>query len=232
MGFGTELFETLRLERRPLADASALLVSHPLFPVGAPEWMTSQYHVIRATVPTLTLAADACDRVAGEFGLRLKSYFSAKLFDERGHDVELLQDLERLGKSRNEVSRAPADPDVLAMVGSQFYLAACEHPAAYLGFIATLEAFPPSLDGVDAWAVAAGIPPEATTCARTHAKADVAHREDLRAILDLAPEDLRPLIQRNTLRCVEHQRRAVLALTARLTSLRTRATQQPESAHV
>lgn len=206
--------------------ASRRLVSHRLFPLGAPEWMVNQWHVIRATVPTLSFMIQRCQDLlelpdGAGFAAQLEDYFVAKVFDEKGHDVLLLQDLERIGK-RAAAESAPTDQDIAAMVGSQFYLAQFEHPAAYLGFIAVLEAFPPTSDQIEAWGRAAGLPSEALSCALLHAKADMGHREDLRTILALAPESLRPLVQRNALQCVEHQRQAILTLCRNLDALQSR----------
>jgi hypothetical protein len=229
MGFGAELFETIEKARAPLLGASRRLVSHRLFPLGAPEWMVNQFHVIRATTPALRflLELEPCF-LPGALG----EYFAAKLSDERGHDVLMLQDLERIGK-RQDAEASPTDPDVAAWVGSQLYLAQFEHPAAYLGFIAVLEAFPPTVEEIESWGQLAGLPREALSCALLHAKADVGHREDLRAILDATPETLRPLIERNALQCLEYQRQAILTLCRKLDALQSRVStaSQPFEEH-
>lgn len=232
MGFGTELFEKLEKARAPLVGASRRLVSSRLFPLVAPEWMVNQYHLIRATVPTLSFMIQRCqDLVTDLYAQELEDYFVAKLFDERGHDLLLLQDLERLGK-RREAEAAFADPDVAAWVGSQYYLAQHNHPAAYLGFITVLEAFPPSQTETAAWAKMAGFPASLKTAA-LHSAADLGHREDLRGILDLCPESLRPLVEHSALQCIEHQRQAILTQCRRIEALEKnfRSYQERSSQH-
>jgi hypothetical protein len=230
MGFGTELFETIEKARAPLLGASRRLVSHRLFPLGAPEWMVNQFHVIRATSMVLEFAWERSP--APDFGRALTAYYKAKTLDEGGHDALMLQDLESIGK-RKDAEASPTDPDIAAWVGSQLYLAQFEHPAAYLGFIAVLEAFPPTVEEIEAWGQAAGLPREALSCALLHAKADIGHREDLRAILDATPETLRPLIERNALQCMEYQRQAILTLCRKLDALQHRVStaSQPFEEH-
>lgn len=216
MGFGLDCFEMVDAGRAGMLQASRVLASHKLFPLAAPEWMVSQYHVVRATPKLLSHAILACQERPGQaFASKLEDYLVAKLFDEKGHDVLLLQDLERLGKKRDEIE-GPADPDITAMVGSQYFRVDFEHPASFLGYVALLEAFPLTLEQVDAFGERAGIPPESLSCMRLHAEADVGHREDLAAILDVVPQSLRPAIVANAQQCAEWQRQAIISLTRRL----------------
>jgi hypothetical protein len=182
--------------RRPALDASVrAFVSTPAREF-VPRWYVMLYQIIRGTQPALARAIDRSPRQS-----TLREFFEQKKREEFGHDEVLLGDLRRVGVSEYEAKAAPVNPWIAEMVGRQFYLIECVHPAIYLGYIALLEGFQPTSEQIDAVQVASGFPPEAFSCARLHAKADIGHREEVAKMLDDSPAGLRPAILANGARC-------------------------------
>ncbi len=191
----------MEVARRPVLETSV----HAFAAMGARSFIRSWYvmlhQVIRATGPVLNHAIYELkyfEHRKEDFSCDLGAYFAEK------HEL-LEADLERVGVSLERLHAAPIIPWIAEMIGRQYYLASFVHPAVYLGFIGLLEGFPPSLEQVDAMQAASGFPPEAFSCARLHAKADVGHREELAKMLDEVPSDLQAPIITNGQRCAALQ---------------------------
>lgn len=205
MAFAQTLFDALATARQPTLE----LVARFDVPSIVRPWFVMLYQVIRATSPLLCRASFLSEKL-GEAALG--DFFGGKLDEERGHDELLLKDLRRLDVSRTHAEKAPTHPAIADMVGRQYYLMDFEHPSAFLGYIALLEGFPPTLAQVEALATASGVP-DAWKTARLHAGADIEHRKALAACLDDDVEPAwRPAILTNGLRCVQHQRQALETL--------------------
>ncbi len=209
MAFSGEFFKAMEEARRPVLDAAVrAFVSAPAR-VFVPRWYVMLYQIIQATESVLDFALDDIQCRAPDSDRqnahRLQAFYERKLQEEHGHDRLLLDDLARVGVSASRVYAAPVNPFIAEMVGRQYYQIEFVHPAVYLGFIGLLEGFPPTLEQIDAIQAASGLPAEAFSCARLHAKADIGHREELAKILDEVPAELRPAILANGLRCAALQ---------------------------
>ncbi len=201
MAFSEEFFRAMEVARRPVMDAAVrAFVSAPAREF-VPRWYVMLFQIIRATEPTLRRAAEVAEARSPGLG----RFFEKKRLEESGHDSLLLSDLGRVGVAPDRAVAAPANPWIAEMVGRQYYLIEHVHPAAYLGFIGLLEGFPPTLEQIDAIQAASGFPPEAFSCARLHAKADIIHREELAGLLDEMLPSLQTLIVTNGARCAALQ---------------------------
>lgn len=202
MRFSEEFDRTLRDAMGPTLGLLERLASREDLPLTARRLRLNQFHVIRATPRLL-------ERAASLSIYELREFFEKKQGEEHGHDEAMWRDLVRSGITAAEIDAAPVDPAVVALVGTQYYLIEHVHPAAFLGYIGLLEWFPPTLEHVEQFRVAAKLPEDAMSCAKIHAAADVRHREDLAAVLDEAPEEWRVPILSNAMHSAMFQTMAL-----------------------
>lgn len=198
MRFSEDLFVAVGLARQPVHEASVRLFAPVAASRSVPMWFMMLYQIFRATVPVLRHALSKIE-TGDTFADKLRACYQAKAEEEEGHDRMMLADLSRLGVTSGDLS--PANPFIAEMVGRQYFLIDFVHPAAHLGYLGLLESSPATLEQVDALQRSSGLPAEAFSTARLHAKADVGHREELAAVLDAAPPRWRPDILANGIRC-------------------------------
>lgn len=180
MGFGEEFLRFVERVRAPVLLAASRLVGRPDLPRVLKRVLLNQWHVVDATSELLEAAADASR------GTPLAEYFDRKLSDEDGHDEVAHRDLLRLGVDMSE----PADPNIIAMVGSQYFHINHGFAASFLGYIGLLESTVPSDEDIERLEVAARIPVGSLKCARLHAHADESHTKYLLGVLDALPSHL------------------------------------------
>lgn len=147
------------------------------------------YQVIRASTMLLELARDQAARLAPADPLasRLSAYLAQHVEEERGHDEWLLKDLGALGISGEAARAEIPSPFVAGMVGAQHYWALHTHPVAILGYISVLEGEPPEEGFFLGAARRSGLPEEAFSTLRYHARVDREHWQDLLDLLDTLP---------------------------------------------
>lgn len=219
MDFSTEYFKAMEVARGPVMSSATRAFDSAPAREFVPKWYVMLYQIIRATGPVLAHASYELqygNERKEDFACDLRAYYDAKHSEESDHHESLEADLGRVGVSFDEIQSAPLNPWVAEMVGRQYYLIDFVHPAAYLGFIGLLEGFPPTLAQLDAIQAASGYPPEAFSCARLHAKADVGHRAELAGMLDEVPAHLHAAILENGRRCAGLQCAALDLLSQEL----------------
>jgi heme oxygenase-like protein len=163
-------------------------VEHPRLAELWPEYLIAQHQIIRATVPLTEVAAERAraltdDDVAGE----LRAYLDDHVDEERGHDDDLLRDLDTLGFDRVTVLACTPSPAVAGLVGSQYYWILHHHPIAFLGFVALMEGYPPTRPLLEALAERTGHPEPAFRTFAAHGELDPGHRDHLDRTLDSLP---------------------------------------------
>jgi hypothetical protein len=180
----------------PALNASALrLWRDSDLAVVYPRYLMAMHHVIRASVPLMIEAADtlrrrpAADAETARGDQLAADYLEHHVPEETGHDDWALEDLERLGLSRQAVLAAHPYPAAAALAGTQYYYIRHHDPVAILGYIAQLEGYPPSEPLLLAAAERAGLPVAAFRTMRKHANLDPHHRADLDRLLDTVPLD-------------------------------------------
>ena len=104
------------------------------------EWLRILHGMIRATVPLMLTATDACvsrvgDPVADQFG----AYLARHIREEFGHDEWVAEDYAAAGGDPAELADMAVGGAVAALVGSQYYWIRHVHPIGLLGHIAVLE---------------------------------------------------------------------------------------------
>jgi len=179
---------TIALAVDPYAAACTRLVEHPRLRELWPEYLVVQHQIIRATVPLTEAALEQArsledDPLAGP----LAEYLVEHVDEERGHDDDLLADLELLGVPREAVLARMPSPAVAALVGAQYYWLRHHHPVAFLGFVGVMEGYPPTTELVDTLVARTGFPREAFSTFAEHGELDPGHRDHLDETLDALP---------------------------------------------
>ena len=218
MKFADEVFATLDAAHGELASVSGRLMAHEAFPAIMREWFVSLFHIIRATTPLLTLAAQTRPDSPAPWEVTLQAFYRHKLEEEAGHDTMLAKDLEHLGHTPEAIAAGLGLPSaaITAMVGSQYYLIEYVHPAAYLGYMGALEGYQGSAEQVEELARRSGLPSKAFSTHRLHAQADIWHRDELEQMLEeVPPGPVRQAIIANGVRTVGFHRMALLELGAK-----------------
>lgn len=187
--------ESARLRRKlelalPLFVATGRrLWEHPQIRDLYPEYLVATHGIIRASVPLMERALERAQAAASEDAAAegLAEYLDHHVDEERGHDDWLLEDLEVLGRPREEVLARPPSASVAALVGAQYYWIEHYHPVALLGYIGLLEGYPPTIADVDALMARTGYEREAFRTLIRHAELDPLHRDDFDEALDRLP---------------------------------------------
>jgi heme oxygenase-like protein len=169
-----------------LQAAAARLLTSPRITDLFSEYLFLWHCVVRASVPLMETALrrvqerPATDGIGGT----LVPYLTRHIGEERDHDEWLLQDLEALGVPRSTVLSRPASATVAGLVGAQYYWVLHQHPVALLGYMAVLESYPPSREGIDDLVARTGHPRRAFRTLAEHADLDPHHAQELRATID------------------------------------------------
>jgi hypothetical protein len=183
------LRDKIEFARASLDAAASALWNHPRLPELYPEFLFRNHAVIRASVPLMQAAADACEarRSSDPLAAAIFEYLNQHIPEEMHHDEWVLEDLEVLGFDRKKILARIPPPSVARLVGSQYYWIRHFHPVALLGFIAVLEGTPPDVDFFERTADRAQLPRTAFSNLLRHGKLDPRHRDDLDHALDTFP---------------------------------------------
>lgn len=174
----------LELVIGPYSEACTRLVDDPRLRELWPEYLVEQHQIIRATVPLTRVALERA-RELGEADLA--AYLELHVDEELGHDETLLDDLELLGRPRDEVLAQLPSPAVASLVGAQYYWILHHHPVAFLGYVGVMEGYPPTEELVATLVERTGFPREAFRTFSEHGELDPGHRDHLDRTLDALP---------------------------------------------
>jgi hypothetical protein len=194
-GAGVVLRFELELALPLLLAAGRRLIEHPRVRDVYPDYLVASHGVVRASVPLLERAL-ACARPAAardEAAAGLVAYLERHADEERGEDEWILEDLEALGRSREEALARPPSPSVAALVGAQYYWIEHHDPVAILGYIGALEGYPPRPADVEELIERTGYGREAFRSLVRHAEVDQAHSAEFFDVLDGLPLSERQL---------------------------------------
>lgn len=171
-----------------LIEAFAELKQSARFGALYKDYLVLQHGIIRASVPLMEEALMNAQNLDDDpLSPYLQRYLEQHIPEERHHDDWVLEDLEVLGVDRREVLARQPPPAVAAMVGSQYYWIRHYHPVALLGYIAVLEGYPPTIEGLQELVKLSGLPCSAFRTLEKHIRIDPVHCRDLNALFDEAP---------------------------------------------
>ena len=170
-------------------DRSRRIWEHPDVRQLYPAYLRTMHAVVRAAVPLMRSARDvACARgPADALCVELARYYGSHMREEAGHDQWLLQDLRGTGVDADLATWGMPSAAVAELVGAQYYWLNHHHPVSLLGHIAAMEIYHPPAGFARHLAGLTGYPSTAFRAIRRHEKLDVAHRDELLALLDRLP---------------------------------------------
>lgn len=133
-----------------------------------------------------------------DFDQALHAYFIEHLAEEAGHYEWMTEDL---GGEDTRFHWGAAE-----LAGMQYYLVEHVHPAALLGYMLVLECFPMPLELVEQLEAVHGA--KLLRTLRYHAVHDLDHGQDVRAMVERAPEVLKNWIYQNAIQTAHRIGRA------------------------
>ena len=170
-----------------LFGAGWRIAEHPQFSQIYPEYLVLLHSMMRAAVPLMADAARQLEDQGDPQTRPLFEYLQRHVLEEEGHDRWVLEDLEELGIGRDDVLHRMPSPTMAGLVGAQYYWIRHHDPVAFLGYIAVLEGYPPTVKAVDELAARSGLPRAAFRTVREHAAVDGDHTFELDRLVDRLP---------------------------------------------
>ncbi|WP_055555003.1 iron-containing redox enzyme family protein [Streptomyces kanamyceticus] len=173
-----------------------------------PEFLVTTHHIIRASVPLMTVARTRCAELARHgadpVAEALIPYWEHHIAEERGHDTWVCEDLAALGHDPGRVWRRIPSGAVARLCGVPYLWIGGQHPVCLLGYQAVLEGSPPRPDVAEVLGARTGHPRAAFRTLARHAAADVGHGAELLGLLDELPleERLSAAVVRSALHTV------------------------------
>ena len=145
--------------------------------------------MVRASIPLMEAAVSEARRLAptDPVAAGLVDYYAEHIEEEMNHDVWLLEDLDSIGYSKEQVLEQIPSPLVASVVGMQYYWVRHQHPVALLAYQALLEGNPPTNAHLDEVRVRTGHPASAFRTLELHGDRDIEHRAELFALIDRLP---------------------------------------------
>lgn len=186
-------FSELLHQRRLLLSARLLRASRRLWehPEAArlyPCLLFRAHCVSRAAVPLMEAAAARLQSMRNDpIAPGLIEFLHRFIPEETGHDEWLLEDLEVLGRSRQDVLAHTPPPALAALVGAQYYWIAHHHPVSVLGLFFMMETGTPLLEQVEDLIRRTGLPRTAFRSFLRHAVLDLKHGNDIEQVIDTLP---------------------------------------------
>lgn len=173
-----------------LGYTAAEMWSHRQFPRIYREYIFQSHSIIRASVPLMQAAEQACampchaeDPVLQGFA----RYLHRHIPEETGHHEWILNDGEALGLNRAAILERPPKESAMQLVGGQYYWIHHYNPIALAGYIATMEGNPDPVEFIEALAKRNKLPLNCFSSFIYHAKIDHRHRRELDDVLDELP---------------------------------------------
>jgi heme oxygenase-like protein len=187
--FSTRLRIIFELGTRPLEITARPIVSRSNASAWLGDLLGTVYWMIHPSVPLMRAAYERCivrsDKT--ELAIELAKYYDKHIQEEMNHDEWLLEDLEAIGITRQEVlSRKPLQT-MAELIGSQYYWIYHWHPVCLLGYIFVLEGYPTPRWLIDQLKELTGASDAAFRTLIEHSDLDPHHSKELFEFLDSLP---------------------------------------------
>ncbi len=162
---------------------------HPEVPGLLPSFMILMHQVVRASIPLMALAQSVSRERADidQVCRQLSEFLPSHIEEERDHDIGILDDLEVIGISREDILDRIPPPMVASLVGAQYYWILHHHPVALLGYMILLEGNPPSEAHIRRLQEKSRLPTDFFRAYRLHGELDPTHVNTLNSFLDSLP---------------------------------------------
>lgn len=161
---------------------------HPQLAKICPEYIYTSYCVASSTVPLMEETLRCAQLIQNDPVCEpLSNYLRQHIEEERNHDEWVIRDLTALGMTRSEIVSRVQPPNIATLIGSQYYWVRHHHPVAFMGYIGTMEVYPPTVEYVEKLIKDSGLPAAGFETLMMHAKVDIAHRRDIINLLNTLP---------------------------------------------
>jgi len=162
--------------------------AHPRLDKICPEYIYAGYCVSSATVPLMEETV-RCAKLLSDDPIckPLIKYLEQHIEEERGHDEWYIRDLAHLGMSREAVTNRIQPSNSTAMIGSQYFWVRHQHPIAFMGYLASIETYPPTVEYVENLIKDSGLPAEGFDTLMKHAELDIHHSKDIINLMNTLP---------------------------------------------
>jgi pyrroloquinoline quinone (PQQ) biosynthesis protein C len=164
--------------------------NHREFPRLYREYIYQSHSIIRASVPLMQAADQACKLARHQHDPVLQGfakYLHKHIPEETGHHEWIVDDGVAMGLNRQAILNRLPKENATQLVGVQYYWIHHYNPIALAGFIATMEGDPPSAEFIQAIASKNNLPLKCFSSFLYHAKIDPQHRRELDEHLDSLP---------------------------------------------
>jgi Iron-containing redox enzyme len=175
---------------RRLGHASHAFWTSPDFPSLYREHLFLSHSIVRASVPLMRAAEEACGypQHVGDPALEgFAGYLRQHIPEETGHDEWILDDGEAMGIERAAILNRQPKESAAELAGVQYYWIYHYNPIALAGYIAVMEGGPPTTEFLEDAARRNNIPLKCFNNLLYHARIDPQHRQDLNDVLDSLP---------------------------------------------
>ena len=190
---GRRLRGKIDLAYPALAQTSERLWTSPRVAELYPAYLVTMHGIVRSATPLMEAALDRARRArprrpgGGGPGPLPRPPHAP---EEAGHERWIIQDLEVLGRSGDDVIRQVPSASVATLVGAQYYWLRHHHPVSLLGHMAVIEGHPPKPGFAERLQRATGLPEDAFRTLSRHEELDTGHARELDEVIDSLP--LRP----------------------------------------
>jgi hypothetical protein len=182
------LWAKIRLAEARLNAASDFFWSHPDLAELLPTFLVQLHRVMQGGITLMRVARDQALTLPGDTVANIVApYLQQHIDEEKDHCGWLLDDIETLGISPQQVAEATPLASVVSLVGAQYFWALNIHPVAVFGYLIVLEGYAPIAEQLEAIRVRTGLPGTAFRCLIAHADNDPHHIADLNHTLDSMP---------------------------------------------
>ena len=188
MNHANRLAEKTRFMRARTFHVTTQFLRHDHLAQLFPEFLFRSQCIVRAIVPLMEEAIRvARQKPEDPVSTPLIDYLLQHIEEERDHDEWCIRDLGALGMTRAEVFARMPPPNVAAMVGAQYYWVRHHHPISILGYLASIDLYPPSVQQIEEMIRATGLPRPAFESMLVHARIDQDHKTELIQHLNAMP---------------------------------------------
>ncbi|WP_051978710.1 iron-containing redox enzyme family protein [Edaphobacter aggregans] len=182
------LWSKIRLAEVRLNSASDRFWSHPDLTELLPVFLVQLHRVMQGGITLMRIARDQAlalpnDPVSGI----VAPYLQQHIDEEKDHGAWLLDDIETLGITPQQVAEATPLSSAVSLLGAQYFWALNIHPVIVFGYLIVLEGYPPLTEQLEAIRQRTGLPATAFRCLIAHADNDPHHIADLNRTLDSMP---------------------------------------------
>jgi len=182
------LTKSLYFMRLRSLDVSSRFSELASYPEVCIEHVFLNQMVARATVPLMQEVVRCAQEMPNDpISAPLIKYISKHIAEEMDHDQWYLDDLKILGLEREQVFSRIPPPNIAALVGSQYYWIKHHHPVAFMGYLACLEVYHPTVDYVKGLIDKSKLPAKAFSTIMEHAIIDAQHSKDIIETLNALP---------------------------------------------